>query len=131
MTAIASQAVCDSFAFFPRMFLNNCVFSSEETPVLPSVVDSSPFKTPTTMAQVKKHRESIRRQKEPILCQTFPAKLHGYELRILEQPEEQHRARYLTEGSRGAVKRKNGDGYPVVKVWNIHISISIACFSCL
>ena len=84
--------------------------------MLTTTVDPSPFKTPTTMAQVKKHRESIRRQKEPILCQTFPLKLHGYELRILEQPEEQHRARYLTEGSRGAVKSKSGTGYPIVKV---------------
>lgn len=84
--------------------------------MLTTTADPSPFKTPTTMAQVRKHRESIRRQKEPILCQTFPSKLHGYELRILEQPEEQHRARYLTEGSRGAVKSRSGTGYPVVKV---------------
>jgi len=40
-----------------------------------------------------------------------------YELRILNQPEEQHRARYLTEGSRGSIKDKNGLGHPVVKLF--------------
>lgn len=46
----------------------------------------------------------------------FPSKADGYELRIVEQPEDQHRARYLTEGSRGTVKDKSGNGFPVVKV---------------
>lgn len=32
------------------------------------------------------------------------------------QPEQQHRARYQTEGSRGAVKDRTGNGFPVVKV---------------
>lgn len=39
-----------------------------------------------------------------------------YELKILSQPEEQHRARYLTEGSRGAIKDKSGHAYPVIKL---------------
>ena len=37
-------------------------------------------------------------------------------LQILCQPEQQHRARYQTEGSRGAVKDRSGNGFPVVKV---------------
>lgn len=37
-------------------------------------------------------------------------------LQILCQPEQQHRARYQTEGSRGAVKDRTGNGFPVVKV---------------
>lgn len=37
-------------------------------------------------------------------------------LQILSQPEQQHRARYQTEGSRGAVKDRTGNGFPVVKV---------------
>ncbi|WAR12904.1 NFAT5-like protein [Mya arenaria] len=85
---------------------------NSESPALPSVVSPSPFKTPTN-----KKRGELRRQKEPILCQHFPASKHGCELRILEQPEDQHRARYLTEGSRGAVKSKNGNGHPVVKLF--------------
>ncbi|XP_026684128.1 nuclear factor of activated T-cells 5 [Diaphorina citri] len=37
-------------------------------------------------------------------------------LEITSQPEQQHRARYQTEGSRGAVKDKSGNGFPVVKL---------------
>lgn len=59
---------------------------------------------------------SVQRKKEPSLSTQFPSKSHGFELRILEQPEEQHRARYMTEGSRGAVKDQTQQGYPVVQV---------------
>ena len=40
------------------------------------------------------------------------------ELVIVEQPEAQHRARYQTEGSRGAIKDATGNpqGFPVIKV---------------
>lgn len=38
------------------------------------------------------------------------------QLMIVCQPEQQHRARYQTEGSRGAVKDRTGNGFPVVKV---------------
>lgn len=38
------------------------------------------------------------------------------QLQILSQPETQHRARYQTEGSRGAVKDRTGNGFPIVKV---------------
>ncbi|XP_014238533.1 nuclear factor of activated T-cells 5 isoform X6 [Trichogramma pretiosum] len=37
-------------------------------------------------------------------------------LNIVCQPENQHRARYQTEGSRGAVKDRSGNGFPVVKL---------------
>lgn len=37
-------------------------------------------------------------------------------LKILSQPEQQHRARYQTEGSRGAVKDRTGNGFPVVQL---------------
>jgi len=36
--------------------------------------------------------------------------------KILNQPETQHRARYQTEGSRGAIKDRSGIGYPTVKL---------------
>lgn len=54
--------------------------------------------------------------KEPSLNLTFPAKGQGHELKILIQPEDQHRARYMTEGSRGAIKDKSQQGHPMVKV---------------
>ena len=38
------------------------------------------------------------------------------QLQILAQPEQQHRARYQTEGSRGAVKDRSGNGFPVVRL---------------
>lgn len=46
----------------------------------------------------------------------FPQKCEGKELKILAQPETQHRARYLTEGSRGSVKDRTQQGFPTVKV---------------
>ena len=35
---------------------------------------------------------------------------------ILKQPEKQHRARYHTEGSRGAVKDRGQNGFPTVQL---------------
>lgn len=46
----------------------------------------------------------------------YPQKSEGKELKILVQPETQHRARYLTEGSRGSVKDHSQQGFPTVKV---------------
>lgn len=46
----------------------------------------------------------------------YPQKSEGKELKILVQPETQHRARYLTEGSRGSVKDCTQQGFPTVKV---------------
>lgn len=37
-------------------------------------------------------------------------------LTIVKQPEQQHRARYQTEGSRGAVKDREGNGFPIVQL---------------
>lgn len=59
---------------------------------------------------------SRQRLRDLSLNQQFPCRVPGYELQIQDQPEEQHRARYLTEGSRGAVKNKAGDGHAVVKL---------------
>ncbi|XP_021694713.1 nuclear factor of activated T-cells 5 isoform X3 [Aedes aegypti] len=46
-------------------------------------------------------------------CATRDGKV---QLQILTQPEQQHRARYQTEGSRGAVKDRSGNGFPVVRL---------------
>lgn len=42
-------------------------------------------------------------------------------LTIVSQPEQQHRARYQTEGSRGAVKDRTGNGFPIVKVVELQL----------
>ncbi|XP_056381889.1 nuclear factor of activated T-cells 5 isoform X2 [Hyla sarda] len=55
-------------------------------------------------------------KKSPILCEQFPLKSEGKELKIVVQPETQHRARYLTEGSRGSVKDRTQQGFPTVKL---------------
>ncbi|GAA51108.1 nuclear factor of activated T-cells cytoplasmic calcineurin-dependent [Clonorchis sinensis] len=46
---------------------------------------------------------------------------------ILRQPEAQHRARYQTEGSRGAVKDVSGHGFPTVQLlgWNGRASLQV------
>lgn len=58
----------------------------------------------------------------------FPQKSEGKELKILVQPETQHRARYLTEGSRGSVKDCTQQSFPTVKVtatpWHRRLSLS-------
>ncbi|KAJ8302434.1 hypothetical protein KUTeg_018830 [Tegillarca granosa] len=76
-----------------------------------------PESKPQNLIPVTRSQTHSRRSKEPTLNQQFPSKLQGVELRILEQPEEQHRARYLTEGSRGAVKNRSQDGHPLVKLF--------------
>lgn len=50
------------------------------------------------------------------LSAQYPSRSDGKELKILVQPETQHRARYLTEGSRGSVKDRTQQGFPTVKV---------------
>lgn len=37
-------------------------------------------------------------------------------LKIINQPETQHRARYQTEGSRGAIKDRTGTGFPTLRL---------------
>ncbi|XP_078256922.1 nuclear factor of activated T-cells 5 isoform X2 [Rhinoraja longicauda] len=55
-------------------------------------------------------------KKCPTLCAHYPGKGEGKELKVLVQPETQHRARYLTEGSRGSVKDRTQQGFPTVKL---------------
>ena len=61
-------------------------------------------------------RPTARKQKEYGLKAYYPSKCEDMELKILEQPETQHRARYQTEGSRGAIKDISQQGFPVIKV---------------
>ncbi|XP_075432595.1 nuclear factor of activated T-cells 5 isoform X2 [Ascaphus truei] len=55
-------------------------------------------------------------KKSPLLCEQYPSKGEGKEVKIVVQPETQHRARYLTEGSRGSVKDRTQQGFPTVKL---------------
>lgn len=69
------------------------------------------------------------KQKGGTLMTQYPQKSEGKELKILVQPETQHRARYLTEGSRGSVKDRSQQGFPTVKVtpkpWHRRLDLSM------
>uniref|UniRef100_A0A8D0GMN2 Nuclear factor of activated T-cells 5 n=1 Tax=Sphenodon punctatus TaxID=8508 RepID=A0A8D0GMN2_SPHPU len=67
-------------------------------------------------------------KKSPMLCGQYPSKSEGRELKILVQPETQHRARYLTEGSRGSVKDRTQQGFPTVKLEGQNESVVLQVF---
>lgn len=61
----------------------------------------------------------------------YPQKSEGKDLKILVQPETQHRARYLTEGSRGSVKDRTQQGFPTVKVTDTASVMTLELCFCL
>ncbi|KAH9515484.1 hypothetical protein Btru_011161 [Bulinus truncatus] len=61
-------------------------------------------------------RPVSRKQKEYSLKAYYPSKVENMELKIIEQPESHHRARYQTEGSRGAIKDASQQGFPIIKL---------------
>ncbi|XP_047436044.1 nuclear factor of activated T-cells 5 isoform X2 [Mugil cephalus] len=67
-------------------------------------------------------------QKGGTLSMQFPQKSEGKELKILVQPETQHRARYLTEGSRGSVKDRTQQGFPSVKLEGVNEPVVLQVF---
>ncbi|XP_067939558.1 nuclear factor of activated T-cells 5-like [Watersipora subatra] len=72
----------------------------------------------------------IRRKiipKTPPLTQPFSDSYNNIMLKILKQPEAQHRARYMTEGSRGAVKDSQQQGYPMIQLlgWTAEARLEI------
>ncbi|XP_022057593.2 nuclear factor of activated T-cells 5a isoform X1 [Acanthochromis polyacanthus] len=62
------------------------------------------------------------------LSAQFPQRSDGKELKILVQPETQHRARYLTEGSRGSVKDRTQQGFPTVKLEGVSEPVVLQVF---
>uniref|UniRef100_A0A3P9ALA4 Nuclear factor of activated T-cells 5 n=1 Tax=Esox lucius TaxID=8010 RepID=A0A3P9ALA4_ESOLU len=63
-----------------------------------------------------------------LLSGQYPQKMDGKELKILVQPETQHRARYLTEGSRGSVKDRTQQGFPTVKLDGVSEPVVLQVF---
>ncbi|XP_042234247.1 nuclear factor of activated T-cells 5-like isoform X1 [Homarus americanus] len=62
-------------------------------------------------------KSNVPHTSPPLTSQLSPTSSDGtIELKLITQPEEQHRARYQTEGSRGAVKDRTGLGHPTVKL---------------
>uniref|UniRef100_A0AAV2KQA9 Nuclear factor of activated T-cells 5 n=1 Tax=Knipowitschia caucasica TaxID=637954 RepID=A0AAV2KQA9_KNICA len=66
--------------------------------------------------------------KSGLLCGQFPSRSDGKELKILVQPETQHRARYLTEGSRGSVKDRTQQGFPTIKLEGVNEAVTLQIF---
>ncbi|XP_034432695.1 nuclear factor of activated T-cells 5 isoform X3 [Hippoglossus hippoglossus] len=62
------------------------------------------------------------------LSMQYPQKSEGKELKIQVQPETQHRARYLTEGSRGSVKDRTQQSFPTVKLEGVNEPVILQVF---
>lgn len=77
-------------------------------------------------------RQTISQGNPPLTAQLSSRSSDGkVELSLVLQPEEQHRARYQTEGSRGAVKDRSGLGHPTVKVeYSLHCCFAYIIFKC-
>ncbi|XP_078457945.1 nuclear factor of activated T-cells 5 isoform X2 [Lampetra planeri] len=73
-------------------------------------------------------REVTSPGKAASLSGQFPSKADSMELKILVQPESQHRARYLTEGSRGSVKDSTQQGFPTVKLESYKEPVTLQVF---
>ncbi|XP_064610407.1 GATA zinc finger domain-containing protein 7-like isoform X2 [Liolophura sinensis] len=89
------------------------------------------FRKPSSEAPRVNKKQTRRNNKKLIdasLCQQFPSSANGYQLQIVEQPEDQHRARYKTEGSRGSVKDRSQQGHPTVKLVGIHQAVTLQVF---
>lgn len=51
------------------------------------------------------------------------------ELKIVKEPEKHHRARYMTEGSRGAIKDRSGLGHPVIRLIGYNkCPVTVSCY---
>lgn len=72
--------------------------------------------------------EVSNNQKGGVLSIQYPPKSEGKELKILVQPETQHRARYLTEGSRGSVKDRTQQGFPTIKLDGVSDPVVLQVF---
>ncbi|XP_029820680.1 nuclear factor of activated T-cells 5 isoform X4 [Manacus vitellinus] len=91
-------------------------------PVLPFTLPQSPtarlckWRAAPQPWGASENQKGAGGKKTPMLCGQYPTKSEGKELKIVVQPETQHRARYLTEGSRGSVKDRTQQGFPTVKL---------------
>ncbi|CAL8296453.1 unnamed protein product [Boreogadus saida] len=72
--------------------------------------------------------ETVSLVKGGLLSGQYPPKTDGKELKILVQPETQHRARYLTEGSRGSVKDRTQQSFPQIKLDGVNEPVMLQVF---
>ncbi|XP_061679491.1 nuclear factor of activated T-cells 5a isoform X2 [Syngnathoides biaculeatus] len=83
---------------------------------------------PDKTSPVTSSRESGTAVKGGSLSTQFPQRCNGKELKMLVQPETQHRARYLTEGSRGSVKDRTQQGFPTIKLEGVNEPVVLQVF---
>ncbi|XP_071784611.1 uncharacterized protein [Asterias amurensis] len=97
----------------PSFMCTNFVASTvkSNSPVTSERPDTSSSKQ---SSQRKSSKAATR--KPPSLNLNFASCDDSVEVSILVQPEKHHRARYLTEGSRGSVKDETQQSFPTVKL---------------
>lgn len=62
-------------------------------------------------------------------CVQFCSLIGNVELKIVKEPEKHHRARYMTEGSRGAIKDRSGLGHPVIRLIGYNKGpVTVSCY---
>uniref|UniRef100_T1ISA8 Nuclear factor of activated T-cells 5 n=1 Tax=Strigamia maritima TaxID=126957 RepID=T1ISA8_STRMM len=105
------------------------IASQVDRPQLTAYRSSSNSKNSLTTNHSLNSRRKINR-KPPSLHATYPSRVKDgqIDLRIISQPEEQHRARYMTEGSRGAIKDRRGSGFPTVKLFGYNQPVTLQVF---
>lgn len=104
---LESDDANDNFSF-PR--------NVRQTPPSPPGAASRLPTTSTTFASPSPSFSSSSTSSSPTALFSSVSRDGKVQLQIVCQPEQQHRARYQTEGSRGAVKDRSGSGFPVVKL---------------
>ncbi|KAA0200471.1 hypothetical protein HAZT_HAZT009469 [Hyalella azteca] len=112
------MTIIDSKGMPSILFENNCRHVS-------LIIDDD-INLPTSEDQkfdgTNKSQEDILSLSAQYLCTSLTAELQSVssdgsiKLVLVKQPEHEHRARYATEGSRGAVKDREGSGHPIIEV---------------
>ncbi|CAB1313719.1 unnamed protein product [Coregonus sp. 'balchen'] len=92
------------------------------------VFDADSAKAPHFVLSQLGPDKASPKPREALLSGQYPQKSEGKELKILVQPETQHRARYLTEGSRGSVKDRTQQGFPTVKLEGVSEPVVLQVF---
>ncbi|GAB0094422.1 NFAT [Sergentomyia squamirostris] len=112
----------DAFAFNAKHSSPSSTAGKSSTTTSIQNSSSNPTPSGNKLMAAPRHgmsRPMVRRAMGPVNLQTQiggVSKSGQYQLQIVAQPEQQHRARYQTEGSRGAVKDRSGNGFPIVKL---------------
>ncbi|XP_038069333.1 nuclear factor of activated T-cells, cytoplasmic 1-like isoform X1 [Patiria miniata] len=101
-----------------------CTTFNLEGPATENGNASVPVRTSTKQCSQRKAAKS----KPPSLNLSFPSSDGSAVLSMLVQPEKHHRARYLTEGSRGSVKDETQQAFPTLKLDGVNEGVTLHAF---